>query len=301
MLWHHLWDQNEEMLNPLYILFILTSDIEQNYDLTITGQHHVRILWDPWWAREMVKRITENMRLQMLRQRAEASGRTFKSTCHHYLDFTSLMVIFTPRGMHVMSEWADIYLCVDWRLEGTVRECRSTCLDLVQGDKNTCFVCSHYNLPTYQRFKLQSSFDLAMCTRFFCWILLFFLTITTMNLGLKSSQLCWKSVLNNSNCRLAVRQDKSLQVRGPCESFFFVITLYGGRHRWVQVTLHWISQRKPMSSTFQADFMLSLQHIKFMQHVKSFLMQMMLTLAGPRSPAIKLLYAPHNDKHEICL
>lgn len=48
-----------------------------------------------------------------------------------------------------------------------------------------------------------------------------------------------------------------------------------------------------MWKIFQAGIIL---HI---QHVKSFLMQMMLTLADSCYWAVKPLYAPHNDKHEI--
>lgn len=51
------------------------------------------------------------------------------------------MVIFTARGMRVMSEWADIYLCGDW---GRQQERSATCLDLGQGDENNCFIRSHY-------------------------------------------------------------------------------------------------------------------------------------------------------------
>lgn len=40
-----------------------------------------------------------------------------------------------------------------------MRECHATCLDLAQGDENTCFVWPHYNLTPY-----SLSLNVAICT-----------------------------------------------------------------------------------------------------------------------------------------
>lgn len=64
--------------------------------------------------------IVKSGKAQHCRGNVQGEGTVFKSSCHHYPHFSYLMVIFMACGMRVTSGGADIYPCVDWRLEDPV-------------------------------------------------------------------------------------------------------------------------------------------------------------------------------------
>lgn len=199
------------------------------------------------------------------------------------------MVIFVPCNKRVRCGWADIYLRGDGRLTDHAWEHQShlsgpqhqlmkrpICLLTSPADSEGMYTNFPLKVNWFECYKVISDY-INLC----CFINNFWL-----------------------NYRIIIIQKIKVCLQESQEK----ITLLSGVSQWETDAIHscWIMQmmqdtrlKIPLSAPWFKDRLLIVLTIKFKSQVKSLLMQMMLTLADPYLQAVKSIWVPHFDRHEI--